>query len=76
MKLILLLLFLSVKTSTVQAFNVNDIQLNDDACIFCLKKLLKTSKPGSHKYTVVFQRYVNRDLCPSALKTVCTDTFS
>ena len=48
-KLVLLLLFLSgQRLRTVQAFNVNDIQLNDDSCIFYSRKLLKTSKPGSH----------------------------
>ena len=64
MKLVLLLLLLSgQRLQTVQAFNVNDIQLNDDSCTFYIRKLLKTSKPGSHKSVVVFQRYDNTDLC-------------
>ena len=46
MKLVLLLLLLSgQRLQTVQAFNVNDIQLNDDSCTFYIRKLLKTSKP-------------------------------
>ena len=62
MKLVLLLLFLSgQRLQIVQAFNVNDIQLNDDSCTFYIRKLLQTSKAGSHKS--VFQRYDNRDLC-------------
>ena len=64
MKLVLLLLFLSgQRLQTVQAFNVNDIQLNDHSCTFYIRKLLKTSKPGRHKSVVVFQRYANTDLC-------------
>ena len=64
MKLVLLLLLLSgQRLQTIQSFQTNNIKFNGDLCTLYVNKLLKTSKPGSHKSVVSFQKYENRHLC-------------
>ena len=63
-KLCLVFLLLSgQRVQAVQAFNIDNIQLNDTKCILYINKIFKTSKPGRHKSYVEFNCYSNENLC-------------
>ena len=63
-KLCLLFLLLSAqRVQTVQAFNIDNIHLEDTKCTLYIKQILKTSKPGRHKSCVQFNCYSNENLC-------------
>ena len=63
-KLCLLLLLLSgQRVQTLQAFDIDNIYLEDTRCTLYINKILKTSKPGRHKSCVQFNCYESVNVC-------------
>ena len=61
----LLALLTGQRRQTLHAFDVTAMQLNPEKCVFVIKTLLKTSRPGKHLSSVEFQSYKeDRTLCP------------
>ena len=57
-KLVMLLALLSgQRHQTLHSLSVSDIKLNPDKCVFVIKALLKTSRPGRHISSLEFVAY-------------------
>ena len=64
-KLVMLLALLSgQRCQTLHSLSVSDMKLSSDNCVFVVKTLLKTSRPGRHFSSLEFVAYQpNPRLC-------------
>lgn len=64
-KLVLMLAILSgQRCQTIHMFNINDMKLTDEKCIFYINALIKQSRPGKHVPPIELSSFLeNRKLC-------------
>ena len=53
----LLALLLGQRRQTLHSLSVSDMKLSSDKCVFVIKTLLKTSRPGRHMASLEFVAY-------------------